>query len=241
MKDIDNVPSIERITVKSLAHELADIVNLKKGVPYTLFQILRNPGKAIKNYLYHDRTKMVNSFKLLVLVVTLSTFLSLKFGVAEQIFTTSASSGVNSSGAHSNQQFSPEVLDQFRETFMHYLSWMSFLLVPFLGGITYLFFRPSGLNLAEQITAQAFMISFITATSVVLMPLAVYNFTVYNILFMSVSVGYHMWFCFFIDKRQGKVKTFFMGLLSYVMAYAIYIIVVSTAVGISIAYGENPY
>ena len=69
----------ERITTRKILADISDILNLQRGAPYTLWRTLINPGKTIYTYLRQDRTKLMNSFRLLVLVVTISTFISVKF------------------------------------------------------------------------------------------------------------------------------------------------------------------
>lgn len=59
--------AVERITTRKILSDLGDILNLKSGVPYTLWRIQIAPGKTIKTFLFEDRSRLVPSFRLLSL------------------------------------------------------------------------------------------------------------------------------------------------------------------------------
>lgn len=115
-------------------------MNLKKGIPFTIWKILSKPGSTIKDYLYGDRSKYVNSFRLLIVVVTISTFLYVQLDITDKLISNSMQ--VNTDGIDN-----PESLAKARaaektmgDLFTRNLSLLSFLIVPFLALSTMWFF-----------------------------------------------------------------------------------------------------
>jgi membrane protein insertase Oxa1/YidC/SpoIIIJ len=135
---------LKRITTRSIFEDLLDILNLKRGAPYTLWQTLLNPGKTIYTYLRVDRSRLINSFRLLVLIVTISTFITIKLNLTEIAFKDNVSISVDGNEALTQE----EVMLKTKDIFNSYLSLFSFLLVPILGVFTYWFFKRSGHNVA---------------------------------------------------------------------------------------------
>jgi hypothetical protein len=67
---------ITRISWKSLAEYLLEQFNLERGLGYTVKQLLIRPQKAIQEYLFEDRHRMVKPLGFLLLVVAIAAYLS---------------------------------------------------------------------------------------------------------------------------------------------------------------------
>jgi hypothetical protein len=56
---IDQKSELKRINGSYLIEELRGALNLKRGLLYTIFELLRRPGDTVKTYLYQDRSRLV--------------------------------------------------------------------------------------------------------------------------------------------------------------------------------------
>ena len=225
---------IERITFKKLVHDLYEILNLKRGILHTLYQTAKNPWNLVSTYLYEDRSKIVNSFRLLIFIVTLSTFISVTFDVNDITFKESVQMNFDSSEVIKESKI--DVKSEFMRLMNQNQSMLQFLLVPFLGLFTYLFYKNSGLNLAEQITAQAYFISFNTAVTILLTPLVFYSVKVYVAIPLILLAVYHIWYCLSLPSNRSKVRRIFAAVASISIGYFLYSLIIMFMVGIYIGY-----
>lgn len=73
----ENYPDkkIKRIDANYISHEIQHIFHIEKGYLYTIAQLLKNPGKAVREYLYENRVKYVKPIVYLVFSGVLLTLL----------------------------------------------------------------------------------------------------------------------------------------------------------------------
>ncbi|MFV8349379.1 DUF3667 domain-containing protein [Flavobacterium sp. GT2P42] len=76
---------IKRIDAKYISHEIQHIFHIEKGYLYTITQLLKKPGKTVREYLYENREKYVKPIVYLVFSGVLLT-LYLHFFHIEFIF-----------------------------------------------------------------------------------------------------------------------------------------------------------
>lgn len=70
-------PDIERFTLRKIFVDILQILNLEKGMGYTLKRLLVEPGKTIEEYLFLERNRLTRPFSLIVLLVAIATFCTL--------------------------------------------------------------------------------------------------------------------------------------------------------------------
>lgn len=231
---MSEIKTSERITFKKLLQDLSDILNLKRGVPYTVLEIAKNPGKLINRYLSGERTTIVSSFRLLILLVSVSTFVSIQYGITELKFNETI--GVNEEAENAqnleNDEIEPTL--EFKRLLNQNLSMLQFLLVPFLGLFTYVFFRKSSLNLPEHITAQAYLMSFHAFILLLFTPLVFYSVRLYTIIPLLIFVIYHCWFCFSLQSTKSRSRVLLSGIGSVFLSYLLYTVLIVLSIGLNI-------
>ena len=70
---------LERITLRKIMSDIFQVLNLERGVLYTLWVLTVRPGDAVKEYLFEARTKMTRPLGFLVLFVSMSSFFAFIF------------------------------------------------------------------------------------------------------------------------------------------------------------------
>jgi hypothetical protein len=193
-----------RYTVKGLAHELVfSAFHLeKKGLPYTVKELTLRPGIAIKNVLDGQRLSLYPPFKYLVLVGTVIVILSLRYGFFHSEELTSANSDIYQFPFLSEHKIFFDGFFRFAED---YATLLNLVAIPIFSFFSYLFFKKSGYNFAENliintfITAQQLLflvllvpfIEFMPGTKHILIPIYTAVIMLYNILAYVQVFGFN--------------------------------------------------
>jgi hypothetical protein len=214
--------ALERITFPKILQDIGDIFNLKRGIPKTLVELAKNPGRTVIKYLNEDRFTLVNSFRLLILMITISTFVSIQTGTFDRSLNAGFEMGQTDDSPSSKKQ---EVQKHMAETAKQYLSSLSFLLIPVFGLFTFLFFKSSQFNFAEHITAQAFLMSLTILFSVLFIGIEYLFPFISSNWSLPLSFIYYLWFVFYISKGKHWFKTLLAGFSSYLLSYLVFSIV----------------
>lgn len=82
MKIPETIP-VKRITLRSIGAEVLAQLNLEKGLGYTIRQLFVAPGQVIQEYLFEDRSRVTKPLTLVLLVVTITAFISLRYFPAD--------------------------------------------------------------------------------------------------------------------------------------------------------------
>lgn len=80
-------PAIERLTLRGMGERLLEQVHLDRGLGYAIKLLVLRPRRAIEEYLFEDRRRMIRPFTLLLLSVGVATFLYLEFLLPDDMVT----------------------------------------------------------------------------------------------------------------------------------------------------------
>ena len=133
-KKIEEHQTLERIDGSYIWSEISSILNFDKGIFYTIRELFLRPGKAIQEFLLHDRKRLI---KPIIFVI----FSSVVFIIAQQLLgfnTGSAPASIKSVGIKKAFQW---VSDNF--------GIVNIILGLFIGFWIRLFFYKSGYNIYE--------------------------------------------------------------------------------------------
>lgn len=119
------------------------VLHIDKGFFYTFVQLLRNPGKAIKEYLHGKR---VQHFKPIAYVIIMSTICTILYPQLEKLAFDIYVAG------------KPNLKVEMRTLFWEkYISLFIFLMIPFLSVITYITFRNKVYNFWEHVVGNIYL------------------------------------------------------------------------------------
>ncbi|MBB4807855.1 magnesium-transporting ATPase (P-type) [Chryseobacterium defluvii] len=125
---------------------------------YSVKNILKNPGKTAKEYIDGNR---VNHYKPILLVFVLSgiaTFISYKILNLKEVM----------SAYFSQQHLNSNFMNDMMSLMSSYNSILMLLLVPFFALTTKIAFRKWGHNYYEHVVMNAYILSFYTLVSIIL-------------------------------------------------------------------------
>jgi hypothetical protein len=204
---------ITRISWKSLAEYLLEQFNLERGLGYTVKQLLIRPQKAIQEYLFEDRHRMVKPLGFLLLVVAIAAYLSsflLAFDsdIAQLLM---------------QDPFFQKLPEDIRNVFARFfkLSQQYFNLflmsnIPATTLATYLLFRDRQLNFPEHLVINVYIFSIQTLLILPLIPFMV-QIPAISFLLLAINIGYFYYALtqiFNQNWKEGALKTLVVFMLA---------------------------
>ncbi|MBK7871932.1 MAG: DUF3667 domain-containing protein [Saprospiraceae bacterium] len=162
MKVPETMP-VKRITLQGVGEEMFAQFNLEKGLGYTVWQLIAAPGKAIREYLFEDRSRMMRPLNLVLLVVAITTFISLRYLPNDAVMENELQS--------SNLPASLiPAMSLFLKLSRQYFNLMLLSGLPAISLGTYLIFRDRGLNYAEHLVINMYIFATQTILYLPLLP-----------------------------------------------------------------------
>lgn len=141
--------NIHRLTIKHYLHDaLHTFTHLDTGILYLIKELLIRPGEVVKEYIGGARQKYFSPMQFLILGIGISTFLSITF---QLMGPTQGGTVPGQSGAM------VEFFRQFNVFIYKYYNVMNFVSVPILAFLTFLFFKSSKYNYAENLVLNTFL------------------------------------------------------------------------------------
>ncbi len=218
---------VERITMKSILEGILDVFNLEHGLIYTVVALTIRPGKAIRTYLYEDRTKLVKPFRFLLLTIALATFATVqyfKYSEAGAEFAAGFADGYRSQGggAAGNPEDikrEAELIQHWSEIFTSYFNLFLLFGVPVLALATYWVFRRR-MNYAEHLVANSYITGNMTLLYLLMMPcLLLIQYETMSLIYMVFLLVYSI----FAYTRLYQEK-WWTGALKTLLSTTIYLV-----------------
>ncbi|MEQ8704406.1 MAG: DUF3667 domain-containing protein [Phaeodactylibacter sp.] len=180
----------ERITLRYLINELLLIANLEKGFGYTVKRLLLRPGQAVEEFLEVDRKRMMKPFPMLVLLVTIATFLSLRLlPLGEPLWQDFSEDG----GANLLPPFLWEAFHLLTIGMQKYFNLLFVLSLPGQAVGSYLLFRKSRYNFAEHLVINTYLFSIQTLIYTLILPFLIWNDKVAGPILIAGMFGYWLY------------------------------------------------
>ena len=195
----DDVP---RISMKQIFTYLLDVVNLDRGLLFTLKELALKPGPTIREYLRTSiRYRHIKPFSFLMLMSILLTFISVAI-LDTEISETTAFEG----WGKLNEADLNALREQIMTFFRSYQHLAELLKVPFIAFATYKLFPKVNYNYAEHLVIASYLQGFLLFINFCLLPLLFltsnslvpvtitisvvgYLFWAYRSIFMPSSIG----------------------------------------------------
>lgn len=206
---------IHRFTVKHILHDFFHaFTHVDSGILYLIKELFLRPGDTVREYLEGKRKKYFNPFQYFVLATAVVVFLTIKLDIAGSMLTMMQFNGDSSKIDAFRLQF----LAFFYQTF----NYLQFIILPFLGFFSYIFFRKSGYNFAENLVFNTFLSAQRHIIFLVFAPLWYFfpaSFISTTRIYMLIWMAYFAWsyVSFFKPKNKvwGVIKSIFVCILFF--------------------------
>lgn len=180
-------PAPERITIRYLANELLLIANLEKGFGYTVKVFFLRPRQAVVEFLQENRKRMMKPFPMLVLLLTVATFLSLRLlPLGEPLWQDFKEDG----GADLFSPFVQEAIHSLTIAMQKYFNILFVLSLPGQAVGSYLLFRKHGYNFAEHLVINTYLFCIQTLIYILILPFIPWNESIAGPLLIIGMFGY---------------------------------------------------
>ena len=186
-----------RFTIKDIIENfMHSFTHLDSGIILLMKELLVRPGLVIKEYLNGKQKKYFNPFQFLILAIALATFLAVKFTLFGPNLNPDSIEGIN-------------VQQRFWMLYNNFIyrnfNLILFTNVPVTAFFTFLFFRKSGYNYAENLIFNTFLAAERMLIYIVLTPLLYFTKSRW---FIGISVYYFFWIIYygyaFVDFFEGN-------------------------------------
>lgn len=195
--------ALKRIKLTNLFEYLLNTVNLERGLLYSIRELLLRPGRSIREYLFEDRTKLTKPFKLLILIVSVATFLTLQITPKEG--QTNFIEGIESGYFQANEK-DKAALDATKKeyrTFLinvtnsikKYLNLLFMLNIPIMSIATFFIFKQSKFYFAEHLVINSYVYSVLTLMYIATIPIIaiIGQTTLYALILVGLIYTYNTW------------------------------------------------
>ena len=157
--------------------------HLDSGIIYLIRHLMVDPGNTVREYLEGKRKKYYNPFQFYILTTAVIVFLTIKLDLGSLMINDIQNSGD---------------LDIFKKQFIPFLypyfNVLQFIILPLLSFYTYLLFRRSGYNYAENLILNTFISSERHIIYVLFIPF-MYFFPAYSPLLSRIYILF--WIVYF--------------------------------------------
>jgi hypothetical protein len=206
---------VARFNGRYLWNSIQDTIDINRGLLHAVWALLARPGKAIREYVDGHRINFYNPFKLFLITGALSTFLIFHFHLYGD--TTGESAALEFIG------FSEA--DAFSFYSSKYLTYFSLLAVPIFTLVSWLFFRYTGLNLAENLVMNTYVASGQFLLIILLAPLVLYApGGVTSVLYAVVNTAYNVW-VLAVFFRSTDFEGLLRSTVTVIVSYALMLLV----------------
>jgi hypothetical protein len=224
---------VHRFTIPHLVHEIFHAVtHTDKGILFLTKEMFLRPGKTTRAIIDGKRKRFFNPFTFLLIMMALQVFVSKKthyyevFNNTMQEVTLSIIEKTGKSREQAMKELKPVMDDTSSnmEKVLENNKLLTFLFIPVLALLTWLFFRKSGLNYAENlvfnvlIAAETTLFFFVIAVIPFLFNPVLGSFLLYGHLLATIVysfIGYRQLF------GQGWGKVLWKGTVIQILYFFI--------------------
>jgi hypothetical protein len=220
-----------RFTLKHFAHEVFHAVtHTDKGIIFLMKELFRRPGKVTSEYVGGKRKKYFNPITFLLIMIAVQIYVSKKTDFFAE-FTRSISTWTQQMAAKSKN---PEVRlkiaeDQNKKTekqvsnVLDNNKLLTFLFIPVLSILTWLFFKKSGYNYVENLILNILVNGELT---LIFLVFAILPFVIWPSLVMAWMLLYWLasWIYTFIAYKQFFKQRWFITIAKGLALQILYVI-----------------
>jgi hypothetical protein len=151
---------IRRLSWKNLSWELAEALNLNRGLAYTMIGLTIRPAATIREYLNEGRYKVMSPARYFLLVVGIVVFVAVQkgfFDKAPESFKIEVNGETDAEKMEVLQKAEERMGQAYQEYFVRYQNFWSIGSISLTALMTWLFFRKSGFNYIEHLAINTFI------------------------------------------------------------------------------------
>ncbi len=215
-----------RITIKDYFHNFVHtFTHVDKGIIYLAVELFKKPGIVAREYISGKRAKYFSPLQYLVLLVALSTFITLNYDILGPKLSTELLN---------NTDPAVRIRAGMNQFFYRYFNIVLFFSVPVVAFFSWLFFKKSGFNFAENLVFITFISTQRTLIFILLTPVLYFTKEVW---YIGIGAYYLFWFVYFIFAYyQFYRERLLITILKYVGVFLLSIAVMQSCAYLFVIY-----
>lgn len=228
-----------RFTIKHFLHDLFHAVtHTDKGILFLIRELLRRPGKVAREYNVGKRKKYFNPITFLLITMALQTYTIKKtdfFGSFIDSSKKFLQEITKNSKAGNAEIDNLEKAKVKNEKVMENSKLITFMFLPFLALLTWLFFKKSGFNYAENLVFNIFINGELSLFFVIfcVLPFVLYPPFVVSIFYIYFLIS---WIYSFIAYKQFYQQRWGITILKGIVVQSLYLAIVQQITNLVIGY-----
>jgi hypothetical protein len=216
---------LKRIDYQFIKNEILGALNFERGIFYTIRELMLRPGKSVKEFLHHDRTKLVKPVFFLMVMSFTYAFIENFLPFKEEMKKPDFDSSINDSSINNLIQ----IMNQN-------IAYLYLLISFFLAWWAKVFFKKSDYNYYEIllfILYNSGLTLFIYAiTGIILLLMGVTEMSIFTLVTTCLFFVYIIWSAGqFFD--GNKIVVYIKFFISYLLGFISFIIMLA-AIAITI-------
>ena len=181
-----------RFTLKMILHDALSIFNLERGFFYTIYELFKNPGKVIKEYL-DGRTKVYfNPLKLLIILVGISVLIMIITNSYDDSM--KYTSEITQNYVDNPDIYTSPMVTKMQMFFKNYLNIIMILFTPFYAIGFRIMFSKSSYYYSEHLIINSYAFGMGTLLEIIIS--GILFFTPHSMNFEFIIANLIMWFTF---------------------------------------------
>lgn len=201
---------LHRFTIKHALHDFFHtFTHVDSGLFFLIKELFIRPGIVAKEYIEGKRRKYFNPVQYLILAVAIATFLTTNY-------TLMGPTAVKPEDYSQSSEIAKFFL-QFNHFINKYFNLMLFVAVPFMAFFSWLFYRKSGYNYAENVIMNVFLAAQRTLIFILVTP---FLFLYKNHWYITIGLYYIAWVVYigwgyvqFFNQKPMKVILKYIALI----------------------------
>ncbi len=183
-------PQIERISMRRISAFILSSLNLERGLLFTLWALLRNPGEAMREYLFVDRSRYFEPLKLLILSLAIYLFLLVNI-MPEDGFMSGFEEGfLKDNPSAKKEAFFQQITDFIQQ----HANLILLISIPVSAIVSCLCFWRHRLWYTEHLVLNAYLYGFMSVLGSILMLFLVRSTISITIIIQILSLVYLVYF-----------------------------------------------
>lgn len=206
---------IKPITIKYLITSVVDLFDIDRGFVYTIYSWFKNPKSSIELYLGRERFIFSNPFRILAVLVAISTLLATKF----DLFAVSGFFQGMGGGVEMNDEKSIEFQEKIYTFLLEYFNLITFSSLPLMAFSTKILFSKPRYNYAEHLVINAFILAITTLIFIVFVFVGLVSSLNLALQLYFIGAIIYQVFAYVHIFIGGWFKGIFKGLLAITLQY----------------------
>ncbi len=219
---MEETNNLERISFQKIGRSILAVLNLERGIFYTIIALFTKSGAAIEIYLKKDRKKLLEPTRFLLVILALTTLVFLKFD-GNDFFGGMLNGMLDADNDSTQSSFDKEKLTFYVNGIKEYCNVFLVFILPLTAFFSWDMFDKSNYNGAEHLVINMYIFS-IQSLIYILFTFLLIPFSFEPILIVFVLSTIYQLFVYYTIFKEGFLKSIYKGIVVILGSFIVYLL-----------------